>query len=90
MSVNESNKRMEGVAIKLMPDNTFIAVDIQTREIITTSQNPYDLPEQYQTKFAVLKMMEKDQPIANVGVKAEHDGVMYFYLTGGDMVATTE
>lgn len=83
-------KRMDGAVVKLMQDGTFIAVDIREKQIIAMSSNPYDLPENYQTKFAVLKMMEKDQPIANAGVKVEYDGAMYFYLTDGDMEAAAE
>ena len=86
--VTTAMKRMEGIALKLAPDNTFIAVDIKTKELVAMSQNPYDLPDEYQTKFAVLKMMDKDQFIATTGVKAEYDGAMYFYMTPGDMAAT--
>ena len=88
--VCDKMKSMDGVALKLMQDGTFIAVNIREQQIITTSQNPYDLPENYQTKFAVLKMMEKDQAVANAGVKVEFDGAMYFYMTDGDMEATTQ
>mgnify|MGYP003329140111 CR=1 FL=1 len=34
----------------------------------------------------ILKMMEKDQPIANVGIKGEMDGGMIFYMAGGDLM----
>lgn len=88
--VAEKAQRAYGAAIKMLPDGTFIAVDMHEKQVIAVTSNPYDLPENYQTKFAVLKMMEKDQPIANAGVKVEYDGAMYFYLTDGDMEAAAE
>ena len=84
-SVLDACKRMDGIAIKLMQDGTFIAVTMK-KEFIAQSSNPYDLPAQYQDKFAILKMMEKEQPITGVGVKSEDGDCMYFFLADGDLM----
>ena len=85
-NVKDSCRRLDGMALKLMPSGEFLAVTMRDKDVVAQSSNPYDLPSEYQDKFAILKMMEKDQPIANVGVKGEMDGGMVFYMAGGDLM----
>ena len=85
-NVLQSCRRLDGMALKLMPSGEFIAVTMRDKDVVAQSSNPYDLPPEYQDKFAILKMMEKDQPIANVGIKGEMDGGMIFYMAGGDLM----
>lgn len=86
--VLDACKHMDGIAVKLMQDGTFVAVTMR-KELVAQSDNPYDLPVQYQDKFAILKMMEKDQPVAGVGLKSEQNGSMYFFIADGDLLAQT-
>ena len=65
-----------------MKDGNCVMVNMHNREVM------HELHEPYQTKFAILRMMEKDQPIANTGVKFEFNDATYFYLSASDMVVT--
>lgn len=59
---------------------------------LTKIESTYDLPKNYQEKYTILKVMELNQPIENVGVKLEVDvddvKATYFYLCPGDTVVT--
>jgi len=61
--------------------------------LVTNLTSTYDLPQNYQEKFALLKLCELSQPVENVGVKLnieiERDrGAVFYYLTPGDTVIT--
>ena len=69
---------------------TFIDVpNLQLQRLEST----YDLPKEYQEKYAILKIMENRQPIQNVGIRIDYDvgddeARDYFYMTPGDIVTT--
>lgn len=55
-------------------------------------ESTYDLPENYQEKYTMLKIMEYNQPIEGIGVKLDmkiDDQVGdYYYLMPGDVIIT--
>lgn len=75
-----------GIVLKLTDSGDFTAVSLNAKLITMQGSSSYDLPPEYQDKFTILKMMEKDQPVARVGVKTETEGGMAFYLMGGDLL----
>lgn len=78
----------DGIAIKLLPDNEMIAVDLTNPKEVKQLANSYDLPVEYQEKLAILKIMELNQPIEGVGVKVEDDKITYFYMPSGAIQTT--
>ena len=90
-SVANEIKAGTGMAIRYyVSSGAMIAVDVATGEIVAKTESSYDLPVEYQDKLAVLKMMEKDQPIAGVGIKVGDSRKDHatFYLTPGAVPTT--
>lgn len=81
----------EGMAVKLLEDGSYMAVDCSTNFMIESS-SPYDLPSEYQTKLAMLKLVDFDQPVVDIGVKIKFaDSVSpttMFYMTPGEVKTT--
>jgi hypothetical protein len=77
-----------GICIRTEKDGTITVVDMSDLDNVrmeTTST--YDLPANFQEKFAILKIMEYKQPIEHVGVKFPNDPDLYF-LVGGETITT--
>lgn len=87
-----------GAIVVTFSDNTMLYADLTkdkdgVRPQIVKLQATYDLPQNYQEKFTLLKLCESSQPVENVGVKfadeIERDSnAMLYYLVGGDTVTT--
>jgi len=80
-----------GVVLSAAPDNSFVAVDLSKPYATVVIRDTYALPTNYQEKLAILKIMEKEEPIANVGFKYNSLDTMEFgpsyFLADGDTVA---
>jgi hypothetical protein len=76
-----------GVCIRTEKDGTITVVDMNDMNVRMETTSTYDLPANYQEKFAILKIMEYNQPIEHVGVKFEDDPDLYF-LVGGETITT--
>jgi hypothetical protein len=76
-----------GVCIRTEKDGTITVVDMNDMNVRMVTTSTYDLPANYQEKFAILKIMEYNQPIEHVGVKFEDDPDLYF-LVGGETITT--
>ena len=76
-----------GVCIRTEKDGTITVVDMNDMNVRMETTSTYDLPANYQEKFAILKIMEYNQPIEHVGVKFENDPDLYF-LVGGETITT--
>lgn len=76
-----------GVCIRTEKDGTITVVDMNDMNVRMETTSTYDLPANYQEKFAILKIMEYNQPIEHVGVKFNDDPDLYF-LVGGETITT--
>jgi hypothetical protein len=76
-----------GVCIRTEKDGTITMVDMNDMNVRIETTSTYDLPTNYQEKFAILKIMEYKQPIEHVGVKFEESPDLYF-LVGGETITT--
>jgi hypothetical protein len=87
-----------GAIVVTFSDNSMWYADLTkdkdgARPQIVKLQTTYDLPQNYQEKFTLLKLCESSQPVENVGVKfadeIERDSnAMMYYLVGGDTITT--
>ena len=76
-----------GVCIRTEKDGTITVVDMNDMNVRMETTSTYDLPANFQEKFAILKIMEYKQPIEHVGVKFEESPDLYF-LIGGETITT--
>lgn len=76
-----------GVCIRTEKDGTITVVDMNDMNVRMETTSTYDLPTNFQEKFAILKIMEYKQPIEHVGVKFEESPDLYF-LIGGETITT--
>jgi hypothetical protein len=76
-----------GVCIRTEKDGTITVVDMNDMNVRMETTSTYDLPTNYQEKFAILKIMDYKQPIEHVGVKFEESPDLYF-LVGGETITT--
>ena len=76
-----------GVCIRTEKDGTITVVDMNDMNVRMETTSTYDLPANFQEKFAILKIMEYKQPIEHVGVKFEESPDLYF-LVGGETITT--
>ena len=88
VTVADALERREGLIVGEV--NGKIAVADLANNTYRTIDSSYDLPEVYQAKYAMLKIVDERQPIAQVGVKTNdrsEDSVWYF-LMSGDILTT--
>lgn len=77
-----------GICIRTEKDGTITVVDLSDLDNVRMeTTNTYDLPTNFQEKFAILKIMEYKQPIEHVGVKFADSPDLYF-LVGGETITT--
>ena len=82
-------KHKDGVAIRIEMDGTINVVDIATTSMLYEAKSTYDLPNNYQEKITIAKILEHRQPVEHIGVRfddasSDHPERAYFYLVGGD------
>ena len=83
------DKHKDGVAIRIEIDGTINVVDIATMSMLYEAKSTYDLPDNYQEKITIAKILEHRQPVEHIGVRfddasQDHPERAYFYLVGGD------
>lgn len=83
------NDLKDGVAIRIEIDGTINVVDIATTSMLYEVKSTYDLPDNYQEKITIAKILEHRQPVEHIGVRfddasSDHPDRAYFYLVGGD------
>jgi len=88
VSVNESLCKKDGLLVGEV--NGKIAVADLANNTYRTIDSSYDLPEVYQAKFAMLKIVDERQPVAHVGVKIHNrsDDNVWYFLMSGDILTT--
>ena len=82
-------KHKDGVAIRIEMDGTINVVDIATTSMLYEVKSTYELPDNYQEKITIAKILEHRQPVEHIGVRFDdgsHDNPerAYFYLVGGE------
>lgn len=82
-------KHKDGVAIRIEMDGTINVVDIATTSMLYEVKSTYELPDNYQEKITIAKILEHRQPVEHIGVRfddASNDNPerAYFYLVGGE------
>jgi prolyl oligopeptidase PreP (S9A serine peptidase family) len=82
-------KHKDGVAIRIEIDGTINVVDVATVSMLYEAKSTYDLPNNYQEKITIAKILEHRQPVEHIGVRFDdgshdHPERAYFYLVGGD------
>lgn len=92
-SVDKDFKSGSGLVVKEERDGTLTAINMNiTLPIdirVTRHTDSYGLPELYQPKLAMLRMLEKNQPVESIGVKLFIDNTNWYYLTGGEIITTS-
>ena len=87
--LDKFEKHKDGVAIRIEMDGTINVVDIATVSMLYEAKSTYDLPNNYQEKITIAKILEHRQPVEHIGVRfddasQDHPERAYFYLVGGD------
>jgi hypothetical protein len=87
--LDKFTKHKDGVAIRIEIDGTINVVDIATTSMLYEVKSTYDLPDNYQEKITIAKILEHRQPVEHIGVRFEDSSrdnpdKVYFYLVGGD------
>ena len=82
-------KHKDGVAIRIEIDGTINVVDVATVSMLYEAKSTYDLPNNYQEKITIAKILEHRQPVEHIGVRFDdgshdHPERAYFYLVGGE------
>jgi|APGre2960657373_1045057.scaffolds.fasta_scaffold66602_2 hypothetical protein len=87
--LDKFTKHKDGVAIRIEIDGTINVVDVATVSMLYEAKSTYDLPNNYQEKITIAKILEHRQPVEHIGVRFDdgshdHPERAYFYLVGGD------
>ena len=87
--LDKFEKHKDGVAIRIEMDGTINVVDIATVSMLYEAKSTYDLPNNYQEKITIAKILEHRQPVEHIGVRfddasSDNPERAYFYLVGGD------
>lgn len=79
-----------GMIVKEERDGTLTAVNLDSTlpmdTRVTRHADSYGLPEFYQPKLAMLRMIDEKQPVESIGVKLVIDKTNWYYLTGGEII----
>jgi hypothetical protein len=80
-------KANNGYAIRVMQDETLLCAHIGNPDTTSKHQSTYELDQYTQEKFTMLKLLDKNQFAADIGIKYESDdGVkketIYFIVAG--------
>ena len=87
--LDKFEKHKDGVAIRIEMDGTINVVDIATVSMLYEAKSTYELPDNYQEKITIAKILEHRQPVEHIGVRfddasSDNPERAYFYLVGGE------
>jgi hypothetical protein len=92
-SVNSEYKAGTGVVIREERDGTLTSISLDATMLddarVRNVKDTYDLPELYQTKLAMLRILDYNQPVESIGVKFSIEKTNWYYLTGGEIITTS-
>jgi hypothetical protein len=85
--------RGNGTLLRYEKDNTITMVNLrsvgmQSVQSLTTVKSTDELPEMYQTKLGMLKIVEPNQPIESIGVRFAGDFDNCYFIVNGDILTT--
>lgn len=95
VSVNNDYKNANGIVVKEERDGTLLGVVIHDASGLTDEMrlrkfnDTYEMPELYQTKLAMMRILEHKQPVESIGIKFVIDNTNWYYLTGGEIITTS-
>jgi hypothetical protein len=88
-SVADCYENKSGVVIAEQRDETLLVVSLVDRDS-SVARNTYELPELYQTKLAMLRMLDFAQPVQSIGVKLKTNTERtLYYMTGEEIITTS-
>jgi hypothetical protein len=95
VSVNNDYKNANGIVVREEHDGTLLGVVIHDASGLTDEMrlrkfnDTYEMPELYQTKLAMMRILEHKQPVESIGIKFVIDNTNWYYLTGGEIITTS-
>ena len=92
-AVNTDFKNQSGIMVKEERDGSLLSVLLDTSlpdiQRVMAYSDTYGLPEIYQTKLAMLRILEQKQPVESIGIKFSIEDTNWYYLTGGEIITTS-
>lgn len=94
LSVNADYKKASGIVVREERDGTLLGIVLDASQLpddmrVLRFKDTYEMPELYQTKLAMLRMLEHNQPVESIGIKFAIDNINWYYLTGGEIITTS-
>lgn len=91
ISVHDPMNNSKGAIVYVDRQEKISFIELETNAM-QQFESVYDMPKNYQEKFAMLKIMELDQPVETVGMKMQvaidDAKETYYYLCPGDVLIT--
>jgi len=92
-SVKEAFNAKSGLIVREERDGTLTAIDMSearpSASRVSKLADSYGLPELYQPKLAMLRMLDYKQAVDSIGVKFLIENTNWYYLAGGDIITTS-
>ena len=92
-SVKDAFSADSGLIVREERDGTLTAIDMSatrpSASRITKMANSYGLPELYQPKLAMLRLLDYKQAVDSIGVKFSIENTNWYYLAGGEIITTS-
>jgi len=89
-SVHTDFKSDCGLVVREERDGTLTAVNLDTSlscdSRVTRHADSYGLPELYQPKLAMLRMLDYKQPVESIGVKFSINNTNWYFLPSGEII----
>jgi hypothetical protein len=93
LSVNSDYLKGDGIVVREERDGSLTSIELDSTKFedmrVRNVKDTYDLPELYQTKLAMLRILEHSQPVESIGVKFLIENTNWYYLTGGEIITTS-
>jgi hypothetical protein len=92
-SVKDAFNADSGLIVREERDGTLTAIDMSVAgpspSKISRVADSYGLPELYQPKLAMLRMLDYKQAVDSIGVKFSIENTNWYYLAAGEIITTS-
>ena len=90
-NVAEDFDARHGVIVREERDGSLTSVNLDDSLAVRLARHrdTYGLPEIYQTKLAMLRMMDYRQAIDSIGIKFKIENINWYYLPSRDIITTS-
>lgn len=92
-SVKDAFNANSGLIVREERDGTLTAIDMSvvgpSPSRISKIADSYGLPELYQPKLAMLRMLDYKQAVDSIGVKFSIENTNWYYLAAGEIITTS-